>query len=381
MPRTKKQKLKQRPDGRFACRYKNQWFYSYDHDDCLRQREEFKEKEKHGKIASYFVKEYALRWLDRAYPNPNPRTYETIRRHVFILNNAIGDLPVSDVKPSDIKNIYSTHYKDLSNDYIKQAKQVFNGVFDSAVADGVILSNPVRDRTAKPHKGTEGGHRAITDQEREWILTKAVDHRCHALAMVMLYAGLRPQEAKALVIERDIDFINETVTVNQTAHADPKNVHKYVFTDKGKTRKAKRVIPLLPPLKQALEGKTGLLISSETGGPVTRSIWFAAWRSYKNTIEKEINGCQRRWYGKTREHLDLLAAGKPLPPWITFDVCPYDLRHSFATFCRNQKPPIEMHTVIKWMGHADATMILQIYDSVTDERDATEAKRLRDALT
>ena len=123
MPRAKKPKLKKRPDGRYACRYKNQWFYSYDHDDCLKQREEFKAAEKRGCVASYFVKEYALRWLDRAYPNPNPRTYETIKRHVLILNNAIGDLPVSDVKPSDIKDIYSTHYNNLSNEYIKQAKQ------------------------------------------------------------------------------------------------------------------------------------------------------------------------------------------------------------------------------------------------------------------
>jgi hypothetical protein len=41
MPREKKKKLKKRPDGRYACRYHDQWFYSYDQDDCLRQREEF----------------------------------------------------------------------------------------------------------------------------------------------------------------------------------------------------------------------------------------------------------------------------------------------------------------------------------------------------
>ena len=381
MPRQKKQVLKKRKDGRYACRYKSQWFYSTDPDECLQLREEYKEAEKRGKVSTYFVRQCGLNWLETNYPNANPRTYETIARHVHILNNAIGDLPVTDVRPSDIKAIYSSHYKTLSNEYIKQAKNVFCGVFDVAVADGIISSNPARDRTAKPHKGTEGGHRAITDQEREWILTKALNHRCHALAMTMLYAGLRPQEAKALVIDRDIDFKAETVTVNQTAHADPNNIHKYVFTDRGKTRKANRTIPLRPPLKTALEGRTGLLISSESGGPVTRSIWFAAWRSYKNQIEKEINGCQRRWYGKTREHIDLLAAGKPLPPWISFDVTPYDLRHSFATMCRNQKPPVEMHTVIKWMGHTDAKMILQIYDSVTTERDEAEAARLRGNLT
>ena len=114
---------------------------------------------------------------------------------------------------------------------------------------------------------------------------------------------------------------------------------------------------------------------------MTRETWFNAWTSYKNTIERELNGCQRRWYGKTKEHKALLAAGKPLPPWISFDVTPYDLRHSFATMCRDLKPPIELHTVIAWMGHTDATMILSIYDSVTDDRSESEAQRLREYLT
>ena len=77
----------------------------------------------------------------------------------------------------------------------------------------------------------------------------------------------------------------------------------------------------------------------------------------------------------------MLARGEKLPPWITFDVTPYDLRHSFITMCRDMKPPIEIHTVINWAGHADATMILQIYDSVGDDRNESEAKRLRESLT
>ena len=381
MPREKKQRLKKRKDGRYACRYHNQWFYSYDHDDCIQQREEFKKAEKQRRIAVYFVSEYALKWLDRTYPDANPRTYKGVKRHIQILINAIGDLPVSDVKPSDIKEVYSTNYKGLSNSYIKTAKQYFCSVFDSAVADGLIQTNPARDRSAKPHKGNVGGHRSITMQEREWILTLCKDHRAHNVALAMLYAGLRPQEAKAIDIGRDIDFKNETVTVRQTAHTDYDNDHKYAFTDQGKTSRANRTIPLLPPLKTALQGQTGLLIKSAHGEPVTRDTWSFVWTSYRRQMEKAINGIDRNWYGRTKEHKAIIAAGGKLPPWVSFTVTPYDLRHSFATMCRDMKPPIEMHTVIKWMGHADATMILQIYDSVQDDRDKSEAQRLRESLT
>ena len=373
-------KLKMRPDGRYACRYHDQWFYSTDMEDCLRQREEFKQAEQKSRVKSYFVADYAEAWLPRTHPQTAPTTMRGLKTHLQKLTDAIGNLPVADVTPSDIKSIYSTAYAGLSNSYIKGAKQLYCALFDSAVADGLITSNPARDRTAKPHKGTTGGHRSITAQEREWILTKCTDHRAHAVAMAMLYAGLRPQEAKALVVDRDVDFKRQTITVRQTAHVDPENGQKYAFTDRGKTERANRSIPLLPPLERALKGKHGHLIASAHGEAVTKTTWRVAWNSYVAQMETEINGVDRRWYGKTKEHKAILAAGGKLPPWVSFTVTPYDLRHSFATMCRDMNPPIELHTVIKWMGHADATMILSVYDAVTDGREAQEAERLKSAF-
>ena len=198
--------------------------------------------------------------------------------------------------------------------------------------------------------------------------------------MAMLYAGLRPQEMKAFVIERDVDFENDTITVRQTAHTDPDNWQKYAFTGKGKTERANRRIPLLLPLKTALEGRTGLLAKSSTGEQVTRTIWNQIWSSYKTQMEKEINGMTRAWYGKTKEHKRLLAAGEKLPPWIPFTVTPYDLRHSYCTMLRDMKPPIELHTAIKWMGHADAKMILKVYDTVSDDRSNQERLKVEKRL-
>ena len=381
MARAKKLKPTKRADGRYVCRYKDQYFYSTDPDDCIRQREEFKEAERKGRIASYFVREYAKQWLDRSFPNVSPSTKQGLKTHLQTLIDAIGDLPVSEIKPSDIKGIYSGHYAGLSNSYILAAKQLYCALFDSAVADGLILYNPARDRTAKPHKGTFTGHRAITPQEREWIETLCTDHRAHPVAMAMLYAGLRPQEAKALSIDKDVDFKHNTITIRETAHIDPENGQKYAFTGKGKTERANRQIPLLPPLKQALTGKQGYLVTSAHGERITRTTWRVLWNSYTAQMEKEINGVDRRWYGRTKEHKRILAEGGTLPEWVSFNVTPYDLRHSFATMCRSMQPPIEIHTVIAWMGHADSKMILKVYDSVTDERDKTEAERLRLSFT
>ena len=360
-----KQKLKKRKDGRYACRYHDNWFYStISADDAIKQREDFIRAQKRG---YYFVKDYADAWLTRSRPDVAPSTMTGLRKHLDKLLSVIGELPISDVRPSDIKEVYSTQYSGLSNSYIKAGKQLFSALFDSAVADGLILSNPARDRSARPHKGTTGGHRAITEQERQWINTLCLDHRTRPAVMTMLYAGLRPQEVKAFDVDRDVDFDRETVYVRQTAHIDPNNAQKYAFSGKGKTSRANRTIPLLPPLKAALTGKHGLLITSAAGEPVTRTTWRVAWNSYVSKMEEEINGSSYRWRD-------------PAKQWVTFDVTPYDLRHSFATFCRDQQPPVEIHTVIKWMGHSDAQMILKIYDEVTDGREDAEASRLKMAF-
>ena len=378
MPRQKKVKPTKRADGRYCCRYKEQWFYHEDPDECIRMREEYKEREKQGRIASWFVKDYAEKWLDRSFPEVTPSTKRGLKTHLKKLIDAIGDMAIAEVKPSNIKAIYSERYKGLSNSYIKAARQLYSSLFDSAVADGLILSNPARDKTAKPHTGTVGGHRAITPQEREWILNLCTDHRAFPVVMAMLYAGIRPQEAKAMKIERDVNFKKETLTVRETAHIDRENGQRYEYNEEGKTANANRTIPLLPPLKAALDGRKGYLITSAHGERVTRTTWRVAWNSYVNSMEKAINGVDRRWYGRTKEHKQILADGGKLPPWVPFTVVPYDLRHSFCTMCRDNG--VELNTCRQWMGHADVQMILKIYDEVTDNRNEIEAERLKAAF-
>ena len=195
--------------------------------------------------------------------------------------------------------------------------------------------------------------------------------------MAMLYAGLRPQEMKALVIDRDVDFRREVITLREFAHLDGT---RYRISGSGKTQKAARSIPLFPPLKAALEGRTGRLISSASGAQVTIQAWRSVWASYVSCMETAINGVSRRWYGRTKEHRAIVADGGSLPTWRPFTVVPYDLRHSFACMLRDADPPVEINTCIRWMGHADAKMILKIYDEASDRRSEKEAEKLKSSL-
>lgn len=372
MPRQKKPK--KRKDGRYRVRYHGIEFYADTPDRALELREEYKQNERSGVVSRQTVSDYALPWLKRSFPSVSDSTYTGLAIHLQHLIDEIGNKRIESVVPSDIKNVYSQQYSSCSNSYLKAARQLFCSLFDSAVADGLIRSNPARDKTAKPHKGSVPKNRPITPQEREWILTLCTDHRAHPVVMTMLYAGLRPQEAKALVIERDVDFENDTITIHETAH---NNGQKYAYTERGKTDKANRTVPLFPPLKQALFGKKGYLISSAHGERVTHTTWRVAWNSYCSQMEKEINGIDKRWYGKTKEQKKLAEEGK-LPEWVEFDIVPYSLRKSYCVMLRDSG--VEMNTARKWMGHADSKMILMVYDSVSEDRSEQERKKVENRL-
>ena len=373
MPRQKKPDLKKRSDGRYKCKYHGKQFYGSSPEEAVARMEEYKRLEKAGIVRKATVADYAVPWLMRTYPSVSKSTKTGLAIHLQHLIDEIGNKQISAVVPSDIKGVYSKQYRSCSNSYLKAARQLFTSLFDSAVADGLVRSNPARDKTSKPHKGTAPKTRPITQQEREWILTYT-DHRAYPVVMAMLYAGLRPQEAKAIKIERDVDFENNTITIHETAHNDGQ---KYVYTGEGKTAWSNRTIPLFPPLKTALEGRKGYLITSAHGERVTHTTWRVVWNSYKTYIETSVNGIDRRWYGRRKDQLGMKENGT-LPEWISFDIHPYQLRHSFCCWLRDAG--VELNTARKWMGHADSKMILQVYDSVSEDRSEQERKKVENQL-
>jgi len=377
MGRQKKQHLKQRKDGRFVAVYHGIQFMGWTEEEALNARKEYQDLEREGMKKSRTVKDFGLEWLPATHPKAavSDSTYVGLAIHLEKLIKQIGDLYLDKVTPLDIKEVYTAEYNGLSNSYIKAGKQLFCALFDAAMANGYCRTNPARDRSSRPHKGTYKGHRSITAQERWWIENLCKDHRAHPAVITMLYAGIRPQEMKSLKIDRDVDFKAGTITLSEFVHIDNDNHNQYERTSEGKNDFAKRTIPLLPPVRKVLEGKKGYLITSASGKPVNIQAWKSVWESYKNCMETAINGLSKRWYGKTKQQQELRQAGK-LPPWISFNITPYDLRVSFCTMCRDSNPPVELNTCIHWMGHSDAKMILKIYDQYSDERGKKEAKKL-----
>ena len=360
-----KRKPKQRKDGRYVSVYKGKFFYGKTPEEADDKRRLYRERVERGLDPTRErVADYAADWLPINRHDVAPKTYALYESFVRLLSACLDEKALAEVKPSDIKRIYTQRFRNASDSHIRHFRNLITAIFDSAVEDGYCMFNPARSKKAAPHKGTAGTHRQIETWERELI--QSTDARCRPLAMTMLYAGLRDSEALALNVGRDVDFTAEVIHVRYFRHA---NGNRVWVNNQGKTPAAVRDIPLFPELAEVLKPIPGLLIDMD-GDVLTTSGWENAWRVYINQLEVALNGCRKRWYGKRD-----CDKQDPPPDWRSVTLRPYDLRHSFCTWCRDAG--VDPHVLQVWMGHSDISMIMKVYDHVSDDRIQEEIRKVK----
>jgi len=369
-------RLSARSDGRYQAKYHGKYFYGSTPAEARRKRDEYKARELMGvrEAPKVTVRAYAGKWLPTAKAGVTQKVYNDYAGLLDKVIAAMGDMQLLEVTPTDVKAAYNTLIG-MSDSTIKKLRMLTVSMFDAAVEDGLIRTNPARSKAARPHKGTVGTHRILTPEELQ--LVRTVDHRCRPFAMAMYYAGLRRGEALALNVSRDVDFRANVIHVRQAVRFES---NRPVLVD-PKTEAGSRDIPLLPPLKTALKFLKGLLLSMPDGTHCTEQAFSRAWESYNNALSRAANGgMQRRWWGRTKKHkellarrADLMAAGRKseadalvIPEYKEISLRCHDFRHSYCTnLC---DAGVDLHVAIQWLGHADEKMILQIYDHVTPAR-------------
>lgn len=333
MPRAKKQKLKQRPDGRYRCAYKGHLFYGRDSDEALALREEYKRQEAAGEYireTGITVEQYADEWLPLHKADVSPKCYADYKKQLDAMTGVIGDVKMKNVTVDEAARVWK-HYAGYSASTIKRARMLYIALFDSAIENDLCRKNPFRGRFAQPPKAPTGTHRALSAEEIELIRT--TPHRVQLGALVMLYAGLRRGEVLALtskditpteiIVNKAVRFVGNTPTI-----------------EAPKTAAGTRRVPILSILRPYLSSPPRRILASADGQLMTSTAWKRAWDSYMTALSA--------------------AAGHPV------SIRAHDLRHTYCTMLRDAG--VDMHQAMLWMGHADEKMILHVYDHVTDTR-------------
>jgi len=328
-------KLKQRKDGYYRAWYNGKQFLGKTIAEAEAKRDAYKYECEHGieQLKPITLFDFIAQWLPVAKANVTSHTYNHYAYIFEILTDICGEKQISAVKPSDIKKAWQKMIG-KSQSYINKAHYLYSSMFDSAIEEGYCRSNPMNTTTAKPHKGTKGTHRCLTDEEIHLIET--VPHRMQCAAMFMLKAGMRRGEVLALqksdihdnriYITKAVKFGNNQGEIGDT-----------------KTESSVRSVPLFAPLKPFIDGIGNYAYTTKAGKLATKKSFEQCWVSYLFNLSQ--------------------TAGHP----ISFRC--HDLRHTFITKCRDKG--IDIHIVMDWVGHASERMILQIYDHPSETREAS----------
>jgi integrase len=165
--------------------------------------------------------EMFLKWINK---NKNHWSIgyveDTIQRSNNYLMPKLGNLPIEDIKSSDIRNLLLKIQDTGKLDMLKKVKSILNGIFKYSVGMDIIKVNPVRDLPNDIfEKKVEKHYATITDpKEIPWLLDKLEQHEgtyeVRAALVIAPHVFLRPSELTGLLWS-EVDFDDKLIRINK----------------------------------------------------------------------------------------------------------------------------------------------------------------------
>ena len=291
------------------------------------------------KTARTTVAESCKTWLD-GYRTRRPKTVRQAEVHLKLIVKAFGSLPLSAVKPSDVK-VWTARLKSEGRaaSYVYALHARLSQLMNDAVHDGVIARNPCSRRTS-PGTGSQRPYVASTEQI--WMLHDAVPRGLQAAILLGAFVGLRLAEAAALRPD-DVDFMRGVVSPAVQWPAEPL-----------KSEISKTPVPIPNELALLLSAAVAIgdgttIVTNEAGraaGP-----W---------AIERAVRDVRRAIPG--------------LPPEFRF----HDLRHYFASLLIADG--LDVKVVQARLRHASAKTTLDVYGHLWPDKDAASRAAVAAAI-
>lgn len=294
--------------------------------------------------------DYATRWLDeRQLLRPRTRElYEgLLRLHVL---PALGDVELGHLAPARIRTWHASLLKagKPGRPTTAKAYRLLRTILATAVEDELLTRNPCTVKGAGTERTPE---RPVVSIEQVYALADAIDPCFRALVLTATFTGLRLGELRALR-RSNLDLLHVTVRVVEQIQelsggtlvlGPPK-------TDAG-TRTVTIPKVLLPELEVHLArfsgpGADGLVFPGTRHQPLRRATLYTAWSRARRVVG--LDGFRF-----------------------------HDLRHTGNTLAAAAGASTK--ELMARLGHASPRAAL-IYQHATQERDATIASALSDAI-
>ena len=387
----------QKPDGRYEYRYTDadgvkRSVYSWtltqtdrapegrEPGQSLRELELQIEADKRDRIDSRRASALTLNSAFRSYMDCRKDLKDTTRGQYRLLykthvKDSIGERKLADIRYSDIKRLYinAIEQSGLKLQSVKSIDHLLHPVFETAVRDGLIRTNPTSGVTAE--LGRTYGHdrrkrHALTIPEQRALLEFVGGHPVYRkwknLLVFLLGTGCRIGEAGALTWD-DCDFKRSAILVKHSlSYTADEYTGKYsLHVNSPKTKAGVRTIPMLSEVKNSLletlewqkresvsgfvlDGYSGFVFTTRDGTPQTQTNFDHA----LSKIEAAYNEAESA--AAVEENRD---------PLLMPHLSPHILRHTFCTrICENET---NLKVIQEIMGHSDISVTMNIYNEAT----------------
>ena len=308
------------------------------------------------------------------------------------IRNSIGTYKIGNVKYSDIKCFYLHLLKEegLANASVKFIHNILRQIFQLAVRDGIIRSNPTNEvlsdiKTPSNITITGGSNMYNDKKEKISVLTikqqkEFINYvgnnpfycRLYPIFTVMLGTGCRIGEASGLTWN-DVDLKNRNININHTvgygyvaaldAGGDKYNTKWYVHPTK--TSAGNRDIPMIDVVYDVLaelylhrkkcsfsiDGMTDFIFLNKNNSLYTSSSLNASIKNIVNAYNKEaVKNSEKQ---RTK-------------PFLLPNFTCHTLRHTFCTRLCEQESNLKVIQSI--MGHANISITMDVYAEATDDK-------------
>lgn len=291
-----------------------------------------------------------------------------------------GETHIADLKRSDVRAFYNNlaDEQHLKTSTIDNIHTVLHQILELGVEDDYLRYNPSDNalkELKKAHNHDSKKRKALTVPEQEvfenFLKQSRQYNRWYPIFTVMLWTGLRVGEITGLRW-CDIDMEDETINVNHTLvyYSKGKKQGCSYAINTPKTEAGKRIIPMLPKVKEAFllekqyQEECGISCKATVDG-YTDFIFINRFGDVQN--QGTLNKALRRIIRDC--NYDVLDKGEKNAITLS-KFSNHSLRHTFTT--RMCEAGVNIKAMQDILGHADIETTMDIYAEATNDLKRSE---------
>lgn len=245
-----------------------------------------------------------------------------------------------------------------------EARNMINSMLEDAIDDGLVYRNVCRKATIGKKKKPDT--RALTAAERRVIPSCDFTLEEQCFVYLLWYAGLRPEEARALTVH-SIDLSGEVIHVENCLAFGSNQGHLKEPKTYAGIRDVDILPPLLPVLAEYLRSLDKLYLFTQTNGNLhTKTTYRRFWRKIYDKINSGLGG-RKEIKKRVNKQTQIIQTAIEAT-----NITPYVFRHEYATILYYSG--IDIKEAARLMGHSDTTMILNIYAELDKKRSNSKNK-------